>query len=157
MEEANRIKSLFAKQFDGKPWLGVNFTEKLQEVTPEMAAYKITPDTNSIWEILNHIIGWREVVLQGFPQNGYITPSHNYLHPVENTSYLEWEHTLVRLKDSQQDWTEFFETLDESIFDQPFGDKPYTYYELMLGILHHDIYHLGQISLLIKLIPKRLK
>jgi uncharacterized damage-inducible protein DinB len=157
MEETSRIKSLFAKQFDGNPWLGVNFTQKLQHVTPEMAAYKINPDTNSIWEILNHIIGWREVVLQGIPQNGYISPNHNYLQPIENPSELEWEHTLVRLKDSQQDWMEFFETLDESIFDEPFGDKPYTYYELILGILHHDIYHLGQISLLIKLLPKSFK
>ncbi|WP_373398181.1 DinB family protein [Algoriphagus halophilus] len=131
--------------------VGSKFYKKLQQLTPEMAAYKFSPRSNSIWEILNHIIGWREVILQGIPQNGYISPDHNYLYPVENPTALEWEHTLVRLKDSQEDWLEFLKNLEKSIFERPFGDKQFNHYELIMGILHHDIYHLGQISLLIRL------
>ncbi|MBN3519476.1 DinB family protein [Algoriphagus lutimaris] len=152
MKETLRIRSLFEKQYDGDPWLGVNFTKKLQQVTPEMAAHKFSPESNSIWEILNHIIGWREVVLQGIPQNGYKSPDHNYLNPIQNPTELEWEHTLVRLKDSQEDWSEFLKNLEKTIFEKPFGDKQYNHYELIMGILHHDIYHLGQISLLIRLV-----
>lgn len=155
MKETLRIRSLFEKQYDGAPWLGVNFTEKLALITPELAACKLSPDSNSIWEILNHIIGWREVVLQGIPQNGYKTPPHNYLQPIKNPTALEWEHTLVRLKDSQEDWLEFLTQMDKKIFEKPFGDKNYNHYELIIGILHHDIYHLGQISLLIKLLKEK--
>lgn len=155
MKETLRIRSLFEKQYDGNPWLGVNFLDKLKLITPEMAAFKFSPDTNSIWEILNHIIGWREVVLQGIPQNGYKSPPHNYLTPIESPSELEWEHTLVRLKDSQDDWLEYLNSLDKKVFERPFSDGRYNHYELILGILHHDIYHLGQISLLIRLVNSK--
>lgn len=151
MQETQRIKSLFAKQYDGDPWLGVNFVNKLSQITPEIAAFKLHPEANSIWEILNHIIGWREVVLQGIPQNGYKSPIHNYMNPIENPSALEWEHTLVRLKDSQEDWLEFLESMNETNLEKPFGNKGLNHYELIFGILQHDTYHLGQISFLIKL------
>jgi len=154
MEEIQRIKSLFAKQYNGDTWLGVNFLGKLDKITPEQAAFKFSPEVNSIWEILNHVIGWRELVLQGIPQNGYKKPSHNYLQPIQHISDLEWEHTIVRLKDSQQDWLEFLENLDSSLIHKPIGDKTFNHYELIMGILHHDIYHLGQISLLVKLLKK---
>lgn len=151
MKETLRIGSLFEKQYDGTPWLGVNFVSKLDQITPDIAAYKISPEANSIWEILNHIIGWREIVLQGIPQNGYKSPTHNYMQPVKDPSDLEWEHTLVRLKDSQEDWLEFLKSMNKAILEKPFGESHYNHYELIQGILHHDIYHLGQISLLIKL------
>ncbi len=151
MKETLRIRSLFQKQYDGTPWLGVNFESKLAQITPEIAANKITPEANSIWEILNHIIGWRELVLQGIPQNGYKSPVHNYMQPIQNPTALEWEHTLVRLKDSQDDWLEFLGNMNKTILEKPFGEGKYNHNELIQGILHHDIYHLGQISFLIKL------
>lgn len=151
MKETLRIRSLFEKQYDGDPWLGVNFISKLSQITPEIAAYKFSPETNSIWEILNHIIGWREAVLQGIPQNGYISPEHNFICPIESPTALEWEHTLVRLKDSQEDWLDFLNETDKILLQKPFSKKIYNHYELILGVLHHDIYHLGQISLLLNL------
>lgn len=151
MEESLRIKTLFANQYNGDPWLGVNITSKLNEITAEQAAFKFSTQTNSIWEILNHIIGWRELVLRGIPEKGYISPSHNCFLPVKNTSKLEWEHTLVRLKDSQDDWLNFLDKLDSKILEEKFSDKHYNHYELILGVLHHDIYHLGQISLLLRI------
>lgn len=155
MNESRRIENLFAKQYNGDPWLGVNMVDKLDQIDPEHAAYKFSPEANSIWEILNHIIGWREAVLQGIPQKSYLSPSHNYIQPITNPSQEEWIKTLERLEKSQVDWLHFLSKIDETIFDEPFGDKSYSNYELIMGVLHHDIYHLGQISLLVRLISVR--
>ncbi|MEB2775485.1 DinB family protein [Algoriphagus sp. D3-2-R+10] len=155
MKESRRIENLFAKQYNGDPWLGVNMVDKLGQINPEQAAYKFSPEANSIWELLNHIIGWREAVLHGIPQKSYLSPIHNYIQPITNPSQEEWIKTLDRLKKTQTKWIQFLSTVEETIFDEPFGDKSYSHYELIMGVLHHDIYHLGQISLLVRLIDLR--
>ncbi|WP_192350177.1 DinB family protein [Algoriphagus sp. Y33] len=154
MKESRRIESLFAKQYNGNPWLGVNMVDKLSQITPEQAAHKFSPQANSIWEILNHMIGWRELVLRGIPKNNYSSPNHNFIQPITNTTKEEWQKTLAHLEKSQEDWLQYLSTLDEMILGETFGDMSYSYYELILGVLHHDIYHFGQISILFRLITE---
>ena len=154
MKESQRIQSLFAKQYNQDPWLGVNFVDKLAQLSPNQAAFKFTPDSNSIWEILNHLISWRELVLEGIHEKTYTSPSHNFFLPISEPSQIEWKKTLDRLNQSQDSWLTYLSTMDEAIFDEQFNDKNYTYYELILGVLHHDIYHLGQISLLARLVKE---
>ncbi|WP_339865647.1 DinB family protein [uncultured Algoriphagus sp.] len=151
MKESQRVKSLFAKQYDGDCWLGVNFQEKLTQININQATYKFSTKTNSIWEILNHLISWREVVLASLPKNTYSSPEDNYFQAIIDPSEAEWLKTLNRFRNSQQGWLEYLSNLDDSIFEKQVVNKNYNYYELIHGILHHDIYHLGQISLLVRL------
>ncbi|MCE7055539.1 DinB family protein [Algoriphagus sp. AGSA1] len=157
MKESQRIRSLFSKQYNQNPWIGVNFVDKLAQITPELAAYKFSPKTNSIWEILNHLISWRELVLEGIHKNTYSSPSHNFFLPIKDPSEEEWNLTLDRLHASQEAWLEYFSSFEEGILEKKFGDHTYTYYELILGVLHHDIYHLGQIALLARVISESSK
>src|SRR5690606_22761870 len=120
MKESQRIQSLFAKQYNDDSWLGVNFVDKLRQISLEQAVHKFSPATNSIWEILNHLISWRELVLAGIPQNTYTSPAHNFFQPITNPTEDEWLRTLNRLKKSQEEWLEYFSSLDESIFENPF-------------------------------------
>lgn len=154
MKESQRIQHLFAKQYNQDPWLGVNFVDKLAQLSPDQAAYKFTPTNNSIWEILNHLISWREMVLHGISVETYNSPSHNFFQAISEPTEIEWTKTLDRLSQSQDSWLNYLSKMDEEIFDKKFGDKNYTYYELILGVLHHDIYHLGQISLLARLVTE---
>lgn len=151
MEESLRIKSLFVKQYDGNCWLGVNFQNKLAQINLSQATYKFSPATNSIWEILNHLISWREVVLAGLLKDTYSSPDHNYFQAIKDPSKTEWLKTLDRFRNSQDGWLEYLSNLDDSIFEKQFDNKNYNYYEMIHGILHHDIYHLGQISLLVRM------
>ena len=64
MKETQRIIQLFEKGFNGIPWIDVNLVDVLENITPEQAIRKLYPNANSIWEITNHIISWRENVLQ---------------------------------------------------------------------------------------------
>jgi uncharacterized damage-inducible protein DinB len=60
------------------------------------------------------------------------------------------------LAQNQQDWLAFLETLDDTALDEkyaPVGDK-YSKYDLIHGLMHHDNYHFGQITLLKKFIPQ---
>jgi uncharacterized damage-inducible protein DinB len=151
MKEPDRIAKLFSDLYNGNPWMGVSIIPTLQKVSAKHAAKKIFPGWNSIWQIVIHLISWRENVLLRVQANEIITPNNNYFVTVEDTSEAAWQQVLERLNNSQQQWIAFLKNFDEAEFDKIYLPNKMTYYEHIHGILQHDAYHLGQIVLLSKL------
>jgi uncharacterized damage-inducible protein DinB len=151
MKESKRIAGLFSDSYNGDPWLDVTLVGTLKTIASEQAYKKLTPQTNSIWEIVNHLISWRQNVLGRVKGNVLITPDHNYFTPVEDHSAKAWNETLLDFEVSQQNWLHFLNDFDDADFEKGYPNNDHTYYEHIHGILHHDAYHLGQIVLLKKL------
>ena len=152
MKETKRITKLFEDLYNGSPWIDVTIMDTLKNISAEQAAKKINPERNSIWQIINHMIAWRENVLLRVQGNGMVTPNNNYFTQLEIISETEWQKALERLANSQEQWIHFLENSDESQFDKIYAPNKMTYYEHIHGILQHDAYHLGQIVLLSKLV-----
>ena len=150
MEERHRIQKLFEDLYHGNPWIEVTLMEKLHALPAEQAQKKILPGWNSIWQIVRHLASWRMEVLRRV--NGQVTtsPDHNYFEPLEDVSEEAWQETLGHLKESQDQWIRFLETFPEEDLEQIYPGNQMTYYENILGIIQHDAYHLGQITLLAK-------
>lgn len=151
MQEIQRLIQLFEKGYNGSPWIDVNLVDVLQEVTPEQAIKKLYPDANSIWEITNHIISWRENVLQRVQGVEVNTPYHNYFIPIQKGAST-WHQTLKKLEASQKEWISFLKKMKESDLDKLYKPNKMNYYEHIQGILQHDVYHLGQIVMLLRFI-----
>jgi len=152
MKETKRIAKLFEDLYNGRPWVDVTIMDTLKNISAEQSAKKIIPERNSIWQIINHMIAWRENVLLRVQGNEMITPNNNYFTQLEIISETEWQKALERLVNSQEQWIHFLENFDESQFDKIYASNKMTYYEHIHGILQHDAYHLGQIVLLSKLV-----
>jgi uncharacterized damage-inducible protein DinB len=150
MKETQRIIQLFEKGYNGSPWIDVNLVDVLQEITPSQAIRKLYPDANSIWEITNHIISWRENVLERMQGVEVDTPGHNYFVPITKGA-SDWPTTLKKLEASQKEWIAFLKKMEESALDTLYKPNKMNYYEHIQGILQHDVYHLGQIVMLTKL------
>jgi uncharacterized damage-inducible protein DinB len=152
MKEAERIIKLFEALYEGSPWIDVNIVGILNNITSDQAIKKIRADRNSIWEIVNHLINWRVTVLQRIQDIQGAVPDNNYFEPVNDASDSAWKNTLHRLENSQQQWIDFLKTFSGNDFEKLVQNKTMTYYEHIHGIIQHDAYHLGQITLLSKLI-----
>lgn len=152
MKETKRIKKLFEDLYNGIPWIDVTIMDTLKNISAEQAAKKVTPGRNSIWQIVNHMIAWRENVLLRVQGNEVTAPNNNYFTQLEIISETEWQKALERLANSQDQWIRFLENFDESQFDRIYASNKMSYYEHIHGILQHDAYHLGQIVLLSKLV-----
>jgi len=150
MKETDRIIKLFEALFEGSPWIDVNITGALENITAEQAAKKTLPNRNSIWEIVNHIINWRLAVLKRIQEIPVVVPDNNFFEPVKDASESAWRNTLQQLQDSQQQWVDFLKTFKEEGFEKKYQKRNMTYYEHIHGIIQHDAYHLGQIVLLSK-------
>ena len=150
MNETKRISSLFKKLYNGSPWIDINLTSVLQNISAEQASKRVLKNCNTIWEITNHLIDWRLNVLQRVQGKIIETPDNNYIEPVTDTSEKNWTETLLRLSEVQKDWIEFLEKVDPGELEKIYTPNSMTYYEHIHGIIQHDAYHLGQIVLLSK-------
>jgi uncharacterized damage-inducible protein DinB len=151
MKASQRISGLFTNLYQGEPWIDVTLVDTLQHIPYQKAAEKYR-NCNSIWEITNHIVAWRENVLQRVQGKVINTPNHNYFESIPDVSESAWQATLQNLAQSQKQWVTFLENFDEKEFDALYPNNGLNYYEHIHGIIQHDAYHLGQIAILSKLI-----
>ena len=140
----------------GKNWIGINFQQQLKSLT-EKEFYHQENSMHSIAEIISHLITWRkETIIKIKTGKGSITDDHpsnwqsnEALKSIGKYQLLRnYEESLAALVALLKSKNDSF--LDESYFDTDFkGYYPYSF--VVKGMIHHDLYHLGQIGLIIKL------
>jgi uncharacterized damage-inducible protein DinB len=151
MNESRRIQTLFTDLYHGHPWLDVTLQDTLGSITPEQAAQRPIKDGNTIWEIVNHIIAWRQNVLRRVQGEVLEIPENNYIEQIIDTSDDAWRKTLETLETTQKEWLYFLSTFNEADFINEYPPNNLTYYQHIHGIIQHDAYHMGQIVLLAKI------
>jgi uncharacterized damage-inducible protein DinB len=154
MKETDRIVKVFEDLYDGSPWIDVTILPNLKKLTARQASKRIYSDWNTIWEITNHLIRWRETVLQRIQGKIITSPSHNYFLPVRDTSPLAWQNTLERLAISQQEWISFLKKFKAADFEKVYPGNKMSNYDHIIGIIQHDAYHLGQMIIMMKRVRK---
>ncbi|MDN3723804.1 DinB family protein [Aequorivita sp. SDUM287046] len=152
MNETERIQTLFTDLYHGHPWLDVTLQDTLSRITATQANQRPISDGNTIWEIVNHLIAWRQNVLKRVQGEVLQTPSNNYIKRIEDDSKEAWQQTLEALETTQKEWLYFLNTFNEADFVKEYSVNKLTYYQHIHGIIQHDAYHLGQIVLLAKMV-----
>ena len=141
----------------GKNWVGVNFETIINPLSETDFFYQ-PRRMHSAAEIISHLTIWREeAILKIETGQGSISdddPSNwktndelkslgkDRILLAYNTSLKE---LLQLLKDKSDDF------LEDIYYDTDFKDY-YSYGFLINGMLHHDLYHLGQLGLVIKIL-----
>ena len=154
MKESERIVGLFNKLYDGSPWIDVNILNALKNISAKDAARKVLPQLNSIWQIVSHMVSWRQNVLKRVHGKIIRSPDDNYFSVITDTSEKSWKALLENLDESQKKWINFLENFQEMDFETLYPANTMNYYEHIHGIIQHDAYHLGQIVLLAKALKK---
>tara|TARA_R110002020_G_scaffold117986_1_gene269620 strand:- start:11737 stop:12198 length:462 start_codon:yes stop_codon:yes gene_type:complete len=150
MEEVQRIKSLFDKIYRGPNWIEVDIISVLSKLSAQQAAKRILPKSNSIWEIVVHMVRWRENVLLRVQGTEIATPVTNYIETVERPTEAEWVLVLQDMERSQEKWLGYLSSVKVEAFDKRYRPNNMDHYDHIMGILQHDAYHLGQIAMQVK-------
>ena len=147
--EINRILKLFTDLQHGDCWIGVNFKEALHEVKAAGAAADTGGKTNNIWQLVAHITYWRTAVVNRLTGSLNNPPFADFLLPAE-LNEENWRQTLHDFEAAYHLLRNAIHNFKEENLDKPSPRKEQTYYQLIMGCLQHDTYHLGQIILLKK-------
>jgi len=151
MTETERIHDLIKRAYSGQAWHGPSFLEVLNGVTAAQAAARPIPNGHSIWEIVNHVSAWTEVVRQRMQGKSTGQPDEGDFPETSDTSEAAWKKTLAALETSHEALLREVAGLEQSRLDEPCGGRPISYYIHLHGTVHHYLYHAGQIALLKKL------
>ena len=150
MNEIDLIKDQIEKAFYGGAWHGPSIMEVLGNISAEEAASKPVKNVHSIWEITLHINTWQSVTQKRI-EGKNIEPSPEEDWPeVKNFSQDSWKNTISTLKESMAGLIECISKLNDKILCENISGRNYTYYFLLHGLVQHDVYHAGQISILKK-------
>lgn len=137
-------------------WLDENFEKKLAAVSPITAFERPIPDMHSIAELMSHLIEWRREVLSrlnGNPRGLEMSEAANW----RSNAALQaqgWDKLLADFYASQQQVITFLEDKDDAFLASPYRHAdpsfPYDNKYLLMGLIHHDFYHLGQMGMTVK-------
>lgn len=152
------IKSL-SEIFEGEPWYGDPVMRKLENV-PYLIGYKTcSPESHSVAQIVGHLIAWKTFTIEKLKSNESFNieiDSEDDWSNIEVHSSEEWEELKRKLVAAQCKIYELLnEKEDDSFLDEKVSGKEYDFSSLLNGIIHHDIYHLGQIGLIENQLKKK--
>lgn len=136
----------------GDLWLDENFAKKLEQVTEASAFTRPIPDLHSPAELLSHLIVWRRVNIRRL--NGE-TVELDVEHPDnwktnDELRPIGWENLKEEFFSSKQDVIALLDGKDDTYLDavSTYYGKNVKY--LLQGLVHHDLYHLGQLGITVK-------
>ncbi len=140
--EIERIARLLDKTFDKHPWYGSSMMEVL-----DMDASKASlrqGNGHCIIDLVRHMTSWRTFAARRLQGDNDFEISEEMNFPKTGS----WEDVIRNLRESQRTLVEAARNFPESRLGElvPSKTQKYTYYTLLHGIVHHDIYHLGQIA-----------
>lgn len=149
-----QIAKQFRAVYFGGNWTFSNLDEHLKGVTWQQATAKVD-DFNTIAALVYHIHYYVRAaldVLEGKPLNAKDTYSFDY--PTIDCR-KDWEILLNKTRTDAEKFANLVSQLPESKLWETFSEEKYgNYYRNLHGIIEHAHYHLGQIVLVKKLLPK---
>lgn len=146
---SNRLREVI---LDGKWIANTNFIEQLSRISYITATQKIG-GLNTIAQLTFHINYFIEGVIPVFlGQSLEIRDKYSFDMPLINSEGA-WKSMVNDLAMNTQKLAALIDSMDEAKLDEPFFDPKYgSYLRNIEGIIEHSYYHLGQISMLSKLI-----
>ncbi|TMU51004.1 DinB family protein [Flagellimonas algicola] len=148
-ELASRLQEVL---LDGRWVANTNCKAQLENLSWEVATQKVG-NLNTIAALtfhINYYLAGLIVVFQGGALE--IRDKYSFDLPPIN-SQADWEKLVNEFLANSETFVQEVAQLSDNILDQPFVDEKYgTYLRNIEGIIEHTYYHLGQISMLKKLI-----
>jgi len=148
-ELANRLNEVL---LEGRWIANTNFKLQIESLDWEQATQKIGT-LNTIAALTFHGNYYLAGILNVF-RGGELEIRDKYsfdLPPIE--SETDWENLVDEFINNSKEFVKEVANLPDSKLDEPFVDVKYgTYLRNIEGVIEHSYYHLGQISLLRKMI-----
>jgi hypothetical protein len=153
MNSLNEVKFIIEQietTFDGDSWHGPSLMKTLEGVDLEQANMRPLVGRHTIWENLEHIIFWIDPVIEAL--KGELMPDLQTVKdwPETGETKEEWMKTIQKLRNRINMLTGEVLKLDPKQLDSTVPGAQYKYRKMLHGVVHHNLYHAGQIAILKK-------
>jgi hypothetical protein len=153
--EPNDIADLIDRVMTGDPWHGPSVAAILEGVSASSAAQSGPAGTHGIWEIVLHMTGWAREVTARLSGRSAQEPEAGDWPSIGVPDAARWREAQSALFAAHRDLAAAVRGLDEAILATPVKDfrdnalgTGLSHYVTGHGLIHHTVYHAGQIALL---------
>lgn len=152
-ETQSIIKNL-ETTLSGQPWFGRAVYEILEEVDETKVQTKPNGTEHSLIELLWHMNTWAEFCLkqlENAPANEIKeveTRDWRNMNPATHT----WKNGMAEIKKIHSQIISILETKDDAFLSEIVKERKFNYRFMLNGLIQHNIYHLGQIGYVKKLL-----
>lgn len=144
----------------GKVWVGTTYERKLEKINEDNAFIRPQPELHSVAEIISHLATWqKETILKIQTGTGKLTDDcEENWYSNEKLKEKKWATVLNEYKASLTELIVLLKTKEDSFLETQYydpdfkGNYPYSF--IINGMLHHNLYHLGQIGIIVKYLKK---
>lgn len=155
MESPNQLTARFKEVYLNGKWVAkTNYKEQLEKLTWQEATQKVG-NLNTIAALTFHINYYTAGLNQVF-EGGALTIRDKFSFdcpPIESAE--DWEKLKNKFLSDAETFAAHLENMTEAQLDAPFIEEEYgTYRRNIEGVVEHAYYHLGQVSLLRKMIKE---
>lgn len=140
----------------GSLWMGENYRTKLDRLQGE-APFKIpVSGTHCAAQLLAHLTAWRrDALLKIETGKGELRDSDSDNWPaVAELRKKGWPAILHEFDESLEAVLRVLEGKDDAFLEETYYDQDYKgaypYAFLLNGLMHHDLYHLGQLGMVVR-------
>ena len=155
--EIARIVDELDREHAGDPWHGSPLRQVLEGIDHRQAAHRPLPGAHTIWELVLHMISWKNEVRRRVGGAPAAAPLEGDWPAPPDPTADAWRATLAALEASHRSLVSSVASLPEATLFEPTNDPRdpergagVDHYVLLHGIVQHDVYHAGQIALLKK-------
>ena len=143
---------------NGKPWIYDTFEIKFNDPNEENAFSRPLPTLHSAAEIMQHLISWRKVTIEKL-LTGKGEKIRDDWTDNEKLEKSGWARLLEDFDSTLDQFIEVIESKQDEFLETTYYDADYqeekSFSFIVEGMLHHDLYHMGQLGLVIKFLKER--
>lgn len=139
---------------NGEPWFGRGVYPILEEVDVSKVYTRPGNSGHSLIELLYHMITWADFTLKRIQKD-----KKNDLAAAEKMDWREinpkihtWKKGLTEFKAIHKKIIVLLKKKDDAFLKEKVDYRKYNYRFLLNGLIQHNIYHLGQVAYLKKLL-----
>ncbi len=158
MTRTENLAEEFYSSIFGNPWHGSAVKIILESVNQDKINIKVSPSTHSIAEIILHMLAWTKEVNSRLLGESPEEPEMGDWPPESSYKHLSWKELVDSFLNQSLSTYNTIKGFPENRLDELIGTERnaplgtgISYQTMITGIIHHNIYHSAQISILNKI------
>jgi uncharacterized damage-inducible protein DinB len=152
VREVDRVAELLTQTYlgssTGEAWFGPALRPLLRGISPAAAARRPLPRRHTVWELVLHLAANIDFVLARLDGRALELAPEVDWPPTPEPTAAAWAEAIARLDARYEALLARVRALDDEQLAGPVVGRPYPLYDMLHGIIQHNVYHAGQVALL---------
>jgi hypothetical protein len=147
----NEVKFLIDQiktTFNGDSWHGPSLMRTLKGVDMEEARQRPLGERHTIWELVDHMTFWLSEVNKTLRGEAIVSSTSVKDWPPMGKTEEEWEKSVKGLEYEVNTLIEQLDQWSNEMLERTVPGANYNFRQMLHGVLHHNLYHSGQIAIL---------